>query len=183
MKFCWFYRKTVSWAADSGAQLPYWAERHLLACAQCRRFQQDESRLANALAGAAGAQRTEFPPFLHSRIVFRLATERPKATGRVPGFHWLRAALIPAFGVLVIAAYLGWKPHRHDALPPQGVSSVAEANPSIPPSDPDRLLAWTGKLDWPLANELDSVVSDAKSAMRSIGENFLPSQFLAQSEP
>jgi hypothetical protein len=179
MKLCSLHRKTISWAADSHAQAPRWVKPHLLSCPECRRFQEEELRLSARLRADAEAGLPEFPPVLHARILFALRTKRAQRAQRVPGFRWIEAALIPALGVLAIAAYCVWKPAGNHQSPPALTAPSAGASawrPLIPQSDPSQLLAWTGKLDQPLQSELDFVVSDAKTALQSLAENFLPSR-------
>ena len=178
MKLCWLCRQAISWAADSHAQVPRWVKPHLLACPDCRGFQEGEMRLSARLRADAGADVPEFPAVLHARILFGLRTKSAKPAQRVPAFRWIEAVLIPALGVLVMAAYCVWKQGgSHEPPSRLVVSPGANALQTlIPRSDPSQLLAWTGKLDQPLQSELDFVVSDAKTALQSLAENFLPSR-------
>jgi hypothetical protein len=181
MKLCWLYRKAISWAADSQAQVPRWVKPHLLACPDCRRFQQGEMSLSTRLTADAKAHVAEFPPVLHARIMSTLRTEAAKPAQRVLALRWIEAALIPALGALMIAAYCVSKPGGSHESPSYlaaspGASALQTLIPQSPQSDPSQLLAWTGKLDQPLQSELDFVVSDAKTALQSLAENFLPSR-------
>ena len=178
MKLCSLYKKAISWAADSHAPVPLWVKPHLLACRECRGFQEVQMRLSARLRSDAKADVPELPPFLHARILFALRTKSEKPAQRVSGLRWIEAALIPALGALAIAAYCVWRPGgSHESAPHRNVALGAGALQTwIPQSDPGQLLAWTEKLDQPLQSEIHFVVSDAKTAWQSLAENFLPSQ-------
>jgi hypothetical protein len=172
MNACWFYRKRVSWAAHSQGGLPGCVQRHLHACASCRRFHHDQARLTAALTADPGAHLAELPPFLHARIMSGLTRPAPSSAQR-DGWGAVGAVLIPALGVLLITAFFWWiRPAR--PLADAAAPAAATATPSSVEADPGPIVAWMGKVDQPLERELKLVVSDGKTALRSLAGNFLP---------
>jgi hypothetical protein len=159
MNACWFYRKGVSWAAHSQGGLPGCVQRHLHTCAA-------------ALTSDPGAQLAELPPFLHARIMSGLTRPAPSPAESA---RWgaVGAVLIPALGVFLITAFFWWiRPAR--PLSDSAAPAAATANPSSLDADPGQIVAWMGKVDQPLERELKLVVSDGKTALRSLAGNFLP---------
>jgi hypothetical protein len=186
MKLCYFYQKAVAWHVDSPST-PRWLERHLDACPACRHFQRDQARLVSALTATAEAHVTATPPFLHSRIVASLPSPSEQADAPVLWHRWLQAALIPALSVLLVMAYLVRKSDlprffQPESSPAAG-SQTAAVDQLLPQDGPNRLFAWTEQVDLPLQTELDSVVTDAKSAFQLLAGNFLPDQATPRTEP
>jgi hypothetical protein len=136
------------------------------------------------LAAGAEAHRREPSPFLRARILARLEAEPTPQAPSLLLSRWIRAALIPAVGIVLIAAYSLRKnadlPRSFPAV--DVVQETSEVPYAAPSTEADLLLAWTERLDQPLATELNSVVSDAKMAWESLTDNFMPSQFLAKNE-
>jgi hypothetical protein len=105
----------------------------------------------------------------------RLEIDPAPSGDRPTLFAWWRAVLVPALGVVAIAAYwLAKAPPQKAALAPSIPPIPAELAELIPPHSPAKVLAWTEKLDQPLENEIQFVVSDAKTALLSLTANFLP---------
>ena len=180
MKACWFYQKAASWMLDSTAPAPSWIQRHLADCPDCAHFHREQDQLISTLRATASAQLADPPPFLRGKI---LSTLRAEARRPVPQFHalrWVRAMIIPALGVVLFMAYVVRKPDNTSSLPSSGsppIRSFTEAvEKIIPKADASQLLSWTEQVDQPLETELDSVMTDAKSAVQGFAMNFLPDQ-------
>jgi hypothetical protein len=179
MKLCWLHRMALSWSTDSRAHAPRWARRHLGSCPRCRSLYHQDEQLITALRVGSRTARSEveFPPFLHNRILANLQAEPTKATSVIPSLDWVRAVLIPALGVFLLAAYWMWRPQgeqdkalTQDSPPP----ILSELQNLLKDPNPRQALAWTEKLDQPLESEIHLVVSDAKAALQSLTANFLP---------
>jgi hypothetical protein len=183
MKLCWLYHWMIRWNGDDEPK-PGLLQRHLHECAACRRVHQGGAQLTARLKAEAPAHLTEPPPFLQNRILAALRQEPQSTAPHVFGIFRLGTALIPAVAILVV---LGYWMHDTDTLNPSQTAEVSsptavQAEKLLAQSDPGHLLDLAGKLDQPLQSELNSVVSDAKTALQSLTENFVPSQFLAQNE-
>ena len=175
--FCWIYRKAIACAADSQSTPPAWVRRHLEACPACQRFHEQEMGLSAALVRQKPAL-AEFPPFLHARIVAGLPRQTPEPNLWAMLVPWARAAIIPALSVLLLAGFWAWKLESRKA----GTLTAASVETRFAPllsaaPDADQVLAWGRKLDQPLEGEMKAVVSDARLALNSLSETFLPSQF------
>lgn len=183
MKFCWFYQKAIRWVGDHPDPMPSWLQAHARTCSACRSLRQADRQLVEALRAQAHAQVQRPAPshFMHARIIARLEGSSPAAV--VPWVSWVRAALVPALGVGLLGAYLAWYSDSRVVTESSSVDLTADTEaPSFQP-DPVQLLTWTEKLHDPLESELHLVLADARTAVRSIGETFLPSEFLARREP
>jgi hypothetical protein len=175
----------VAWNADSQSPAPAWVQRHLRGCSDCRQFEHRERQLIASLIAETPSPSAEPSPFLTSRIVAELS--RTSEPPRLPILYWVRAAAIPAFGVLLIGAYLSWQNDDVQAPPTVSVGPVSggEAEPTLPSvsrGQSDQILAWAENFPQPLESELNLVVDDAKAALRLVAENFLPDTLLARNE-
>src|SRR5437879_5158932 len=104
MKRCWFHQFALAWYRDSGAPAPRWAERHSRSCPKCRQFQQDQTAVITALRAGAAAHRPEFPLFVHARTMARLDRQAAPGPHFASGIPWIRALIIPAVSVALLAA-------------------------------------------------------------------------------
>ena len=173
MKICSLHRMALVWASDGDASPPRWAARHLRACPECQHLHQAQVQLAASLIAAAPAQQRDCPPWLHAKIMARVETESREAQHPTTGVSWIRAMLIPALGVLLVAAYWTWDRQPQPSSHTVSLSPV-QLQQILSKPDPAQVLAWTEKLDQPLQSEIHFVVSDAKLALRSLRANFLP---------
>jgi hypothetical protein len=174
MKLCWLYQTALAWSKDPQAPAAAWVKRHLRVCPRCRRFDEEHSRVAAALAASAQAQVTDPPPFLRARILSTLKAESSRSVEPIALRRWAGAALVSAFSLFIMIAFFVNRPGPHPArLNPAGSATEAWEQWKLRIS-PDQLLAWTERVDQPLENELNSVASDAKSALASLAGNFLP---------
>jgi hypothetical protein len=174
MKTCWIYRKVISWAADAQSPVPDWAQRHLRACQACEHFHQTEMRLSAALA-AVKATGPEFPPFLHARIMAAI-----KGAERKPDFQAVvlrrMAVTLGAVAVITAVAAVTMLSLNRDKLPQtQAAAPTISNSVLLDAPDASQLFAWSKKLDQPLETELKAVVNDAKTALASLSDTFLPS--------
>ncbi|MFO1497680.1 MAG: hypothetical protein U1G07_04685 [Verrucomicrobiota bacterium] len=101
----------------------------------------------------------------------------------------VRTVLLPAAGVLLflLVGYHLWTPPQHPSplravAPPVQPVQKAAVEPAASEPDPSQLLTWTESFDQPLETELSCVVSDAKAALKSLTESFLPTTLVARSD-
>jgi hypothetical protein len=175
---CWHYRRIISSSVDEGAALPRPAQNHIRTCPACREHHESETRIARQLSTSAGARRRSPSPFLHARIMSSVADSQSVSAERVPMPGRLGWAV-----ALVMACILGtgilWLRHRPSpdgsVAPLASRSAPVSHEPLLPVKlDALQLRQWTTKLDEPLENEMKYVVNDAKTAMNSLADNFLP---------
>jgi hypothetical protein len=104
------------------------------------------------------------------------------ATPRVPAFRWLPVSALAA-GCALAAGLLLVQPRPTAKLTtaprPTQVARVAPRFiPALPASlkipDENQLREWSVKLDEPLEHEMQLVVSDARSAVNSLENSFVP---------
>jgi anti-sigma factor RsiW len=178
MKLCWLYEKAISRAVDAGTQTPAWVNRHLDKCIECHQCYQAHVRLTAALTASAQSQVTSPSSFLHARIMSALDQEagRAETPGRI--LQALRSILIPAFGLFIIGVLWIWKSESPNSAQQPAVSSLVVMSERVAPArsgvDAAKLLEWSENLDQPLKSEFQLVVDDAKSALSSLSDNFLP---------
>jgi hypothetical protein len=182
MKLCFLYQKTLSFATDSERPAPRWVERHVAGCPACREFQQSELKLVHALRTDAAAEVSSFPPFLHARIMSQVGRNRPELSSWAVGIRWLRGLAVPALALILAVGYWLRKPESlHPPSAPSLVSEVASEQSETPSiTSPAQLLAWGEKFDQPLEGELHSVLNDARAALASLSDNFLPQALVAR---
>jgi hypothetical protein len=176
---CWHYRRIISSSVDANAALPHLAQNHIQTCPACRKHYESETKIARQLSAGAGAQQRSPSPFLHARIMSSIANSRPVAAERtqMPGRLGWAVALVTV--CILLAGFL-WLRHRPSpdgsvgplATGPAPVSSESALPMKLP--DAMQVREWTTKLDEPLENEMKLVVNDAKTAMNSLADNFLP---------
>ena len=180
MNLCWFYRRAVVWTAESDHPLPQWLERHLGRCGACRQVQDGQAALIAGLRREARTAAVEMPPFLHGKIMRSCETcgtaEASWGENWRAGLgRWWRSALLPAAVVLMISGYALWQFGPNPSLPEQmAAEAPGEVIQPIGPAQGVPLLVWAERIDQPLQDELQSVLSDARSALVALTDNFLP---------
>jgi len=174
---CWFHKKIINRALDAGVELPAKAQQHLQNCPACRQHHQFHVRLSQRLVAEAELHRTTPSPFLHGKIMAALK-RRPSAQQsqrKSPAPIWATASVILLLGLLSIPLL-----HNPKHSPGQGPSSQAKSHAPSPlanqasDSAGRNLLEWSKALDQPLESEMQSVMSDAKTAIHLLAQNFLP---------
>lgn len=181
MAFCWFYRRTISQCLDAAEPLADRTRRHVQSCPDCQTFYATQKRITQNLMDEAADWRSEPSPFLHGRIMASLERGGQAAEPRANSFRWVAASVV--LGCLLLGSFIGLR-LRHDGAPPDRaapiiVNSSLFSAEQIPSGR--ELLEWSQTLEQPLQTELDSVVTDAKTAVRVLADNFLPEKLLAAS--
>jgi anti-sigma factor RsiW len=187
MRACWFYKIVISHRLDSREGIPGWVDLHVDGCEECARFHRGHRRVIDRLSiGAADAlSEREAPPFLHSRIMSAVRRAEPEPV-RV-SFRPAWVAGIAASVLLVGALSLRLLPEpgeRHEPTAELAQSSVEQGRslaPVLSMVNGEKLLEMSRNLDQPLEAELQFVMNDARSAIETLANNFLPGQMIAQS--
>jgi hypothetical protein len=169
----------ISRSADENAPLPPAAQAHLAQCHDCRRVYAAEQQIVRSLSAGAAAQKSQQPPpFLHARIMARIASSQPGARRASIAFR-LRRPLALATACLVLTTILLW-PGRPGPKPSPG--QIARVQPqravattsSMDWPDTTLLTQWATNLDKPLETEMHAVFHDARGAVTALADNFLP---------
>ena len=178
---CWFHKKAIAHSIDTTQALPERTQRHVRNCHVCRQFCELERELTRQLVAGAGLRSQTPPPFLHAKILASLDRPSPMTPShsRVPAPAWAAAFLIVALGLFSVLFIR----HLENPVlegPPAGQSPPGPhpvvrqfANHLSALSGRD-LIEWSTDLDQPLQTEMQSVLSDAKTAIHLLAQNFLP---------
>ncbi|MEZ5278777.1 MAG: hypothetical protein R3F07_20515 [Opitutaceae bacterium] len=174
---CFTRRSKISSAIESGQDLPDDLAAHLEVCPSCRRFFERQRDLVNRLRIPV-SDSAQYPAGLTAAIM--RAIQQPEATRTSrPGERrrispWL-APLSFASVALAAALFLIFRepvsnpPAVADLERPISAEVVAEET-----APADYIRSWSVAINQPLDTELDSVVADARSAVRFLAVNFLP---------
>ncbi len=173
---CLYYRRIISRSADEDAPLPPAARDHIAQCPECRRVFATEREIVRRLTLRAAAQKEEQPaPFLHARIMARIAAAPPASRRAAQFSRLLRPAALAAVCLLLTIVLLHPGPK-----PPSGQLAVIPAPHSPAPAASRNPPAITPLTDWaanpanPLETEMHAIVHDARGAMTALADNFFP---------
>lgn len=182
MKLCWLCQKLISRRSEAVEPAPAWLRHHLSRCETCREFRDGQRHLTLSLTEHALAHVASPSQFLHGKIMAALDRDAalPESANNV--FALWRRLAIPAFGVLVVLII--WLrnslPQSHDAPFPMTTSSVASGASEKNSNAGENFLTWGKNLNQPLETELYLVASDARTALASLTETFLPRAYNAE---
>jgi hypothetical protein len=178
---CWFHKKVIAHSIDAGQALPERTQRHAQNCPACCQSWEIECELTRQLAAGAGAHRQPPSPFLHAKIMASL--DRPAETARThrndPAPIWAAAVIIGVLGIFGISFVQhlqrpspdGQPKERSGTLPQPVIQKFAQ---DLSAFNGRNVFEWSKTLDQPLEIEMQSVVSDAKTALQLLAQNFLP---------
>ena len=174
---CFTRRSKISTAIESGQDLPDDLAAHLEVCPSCRRFFERQSDLVDRLKRPV-SDSAEYPAGLNASIL--RAIQQPEAArvnhSREPRriSPWL-APLSFASAALAAALFLIFREPASTPPAVAGLASPISAEMVAEETAPaDYIRSWSVALNQPLDTELDSVVADARSAVRFLAVNFLP---------
>ena len=178
--FCRFFQARISWRIEAGESLTPRLQRHIAACADCRRYYAGQLALTNLLSAQATQNRPVLSPFLHGKILAALHRDNPQPEPAWPLPRWATAlaAVIAIAGVWLV---LNQRTPR-GSISPENMAHHSVNNDS-PFGGRDLLVAIpklnlavvSARLDQPFADEANAVIADAKSAVQMLARNFLPS--------
>lgn len=159
-------------APDSAAAAP---APHVARCAACREYFATAARFDARLHSAAASEAVEVSAGLERRIIQAVARAQRPAARSPAGFRWLAgaAAAAVALAVAFIARDHAPAPARPIAAGPAAVA----LDPAATTPDWETVVPTARALaaENPLQTELNSVYSDARTALRFLALNFLPS--------
>ncbi|HRY49306.1 MAG TPA: hypothetical protein P5186_14755 [Candidatus Paceibacterota bacterium] len=177
---CWLHRRNARRALDLGLNPPLKLQRHLAQCPACRSFYQTELRVIHHLRQSAAADRASAPPFLETRILSALSRSE---SIREPAPVGLRPLAFTATGLacvlLAVLLFLSQQPGSH----PPAITRSGSPDPHNPIQALEQHWTVVNRELWlsvnaqwenPLASELQLVVSDVKTAVNALADNFLP---------
>ena len=175
---CLYYRRIISRSADEDAPLPPAARDHIAQCPECRRVFATEREIVRRLTLRAAAQKQEQPaPFLHARIMARIASAPPASRRAAEFSRLLRPAAVAAACLLltIVLLHPGPKPPSGERAAIQAPPPVAPAASMNRPATPP-LTGWAANPGNPLETEMHAIVHDARGAMTALADNFFPEQ-------
>lgn len=184
MKCRWF-QFLINRSLDDGRPLSPNTQRHLADCARCHDFWRQQSRLIDRFQqNKKEVTGTEPGPFLRSRVMNRIKAEQPSATPAGVN-RWMWGGLAVSAVVLMVALVPVMKPvsvNNQAAKNRTEVVSVALLEKTSRFTSGGNLLQAATNIDQPLHQELNLVISDAQNALRSLRQEFVPSQLLAKGD-
>jgi len=158
--------------------LPNRTQRHLRDCAECRELYAFERELTSRLVAEAKPQGLSPSPFLHARIMASLDRSPQSASPRRNSLRpiWATAILVVGVGLFSIPFIRKLQisaPPTDQGSPTAPVASTPQAG-NLSASLSRDVIAWSKTLNEPLETEMQSVVTDAKTAIQLLASNFLP---------
>src|ERR1043166_1859290 len=176
---CFFYKKIIARALGIPTQaLSAGAQRHLRACPDCRQSYELERELTRRLVADAEKQSHSPSPWLRGRIMASL--DGPMQDAPAPRFAqpaWAAAMILVALGLLSLYTLRSPQPSAAPSAPHLSANpspGTGQVSTVAQPSPTPAVLEWSKVLEQPLETEMKSVVSDAKSAIQLLAQNFLP---------
>ena len=182
---CWFTKREMARRLDDETPLPPPVQHHLRHCAPCQQFYGTQSRLTRQLSHEARRQATQPSPFLGTRImaaVRQAATTEPQPAAP-PRWLWRTTLAVAA-----IVAALTVLPHLVMQRPPpphpstQWFTKVIQLSGGevLEQATGQTIEEWSVSLDQPLETEIAYVMNDARSAIDSLANRFIPETLLTK---
>jgi hypothetical protein len=175
MNFCRLHQKIILSRLDENSALPRRAQRHLKSCPSCRQAFESARATGRALSVDSPENNLEPSPFLHGKIMSAVGAERGQSGRPRPDFARWALPIVAATFCVIIAGTV-WT-RRTPA--PAGNPSAARWAPTEPalkmrlPNEA-QMNQWSAALDAPLEQETQLVLNDAKAALDSLKNSFLP---------
>jgi predicted anti-sigma-YlaC factor YlaD len=187
---CRWFQFQINRALDDGRPLPSQVRDHLSNCPTCRELHERQSRVAGQLTEERdAADERDVDPFLRSRVLNRIRgevqTSRPPAFAR---WGWAALALILFLAILQVIPRGGLDRQETVATSSQKdpvqtkAVSVAWMKSTARLTSGGELLQTVTNIDQPLQKEMELVLADARTVLRSLRADLVPSQLLARSE-
>jgi predicted anti-sigma-YlaC factor YlaD len=177
---CSFYKQIISSALDKDPlTLPEGAQEHVRHCPSCRQFYEHQRDLAGRLMANAESHLQTPSPFLHGKIMASLdrAVQPSLPVRKVPHAIWAAAMILLGLGLFsLVLIRTGQNNHQQTArIEPSDPRPTMELpSTNVSTGLGGKVFEWSKALDQPLEAEMKSVVSDAKSAIHLLAQNFLP---------
>jgi hypothetical protein len=173
MKRCWYYQLALQRAAEHKSRLSPRAQKHLDACPECQEYFETQKVLEQRLAFSATELGPSVSPYLRGRVRAGVQAMGPRQFGYRPQFGWVGIFAMVAM-VFMILSHNRTSPRVTAIVAVPPVHIVPPATTETPGVIARSLPALTAQLEDPLATEMKSVITDAKSAVTLLAKNFLP---------
>ena len=173
---CWLYQRVVSTRLDEWPSSTGWAKSHVEYCLNCREIHRVGMAVPQRLSAGAAAERQPSPPFLHARIMRAIRAETHLDFRARPARRNSPVSVAVGAASLVLLAAVIWiyrprTPAEHASVPTQ---PLADLDFKLELPGVAQMNEWSSALDAPLENETQLVLNDAKSALSSLKNSFLP---------
>jgi hypothetical protein len=181
MRICPLIDMLSTFLNEPGEPLPGWVESHVGECNRCRAKRETELRLGRTLSGRPTS--LEPTPFLHARIMRSIDDLDGETTApvRASGMRWL-GGLATALGVVAISVTVFLNERSPETVTGVVTDRIADAAGEIfktmPISQGRSVEEWTATFSQdPLEDEMQRALDDARAAVNSLADSFLPEQF------
>lgn len=191
---CWLTRRKIDWEMDDGAEASASVGLHLSRCAACERYRRRQRALVDGLILEARQNPSSSPLFFRERDSvlpnrggsFGGGDCRTQSTNAraLPGakFAWRQGLVWFAAAAVVVVGLLRLPPGEAPA--PSSSELIAKALHFTEPQALEEaagqsIQEWSALLNQPLESEIQFLMNDARFAMSSLAESFLPEQYLA----
>jgi hypothetical protein len=171
MLICWFHKLRAILTGRS-------IESHATHCANCRSEQAQnralESRLRNARPQA------QVPFGFTNRVLSKASrAELIEMDEPMAGFPWSKLAIatvsILLAGLFIFQTSIDRRPAKQMARK-SGLKKADKRLVELPRVSSDQIKQLTVKLDQPLQNELQYMISDTRQAIQFVASNFIPDE-------
>jgi len=175
---CFRKRLRISSAVDADERLPDDLKIHLERCDACR-LHYERQREITAMLRRPVDEKIGFPAGLNESIMRTIRAEpAPRKTrqNRIGDLSpWLAPVALASIALVTALILMLRNPEIDRPLTASLDSGLPEpVATSSGPAPGDYIRSWSTAIDRPLDNELESVVADAKTAVRFLAINFLP---------
>jgi len=161
--FCSIFRLMISHAADGDSRLSETTEKHLSHCLSCREFYEICLALGEGLTREAAISNEEVSEQLSARVPKIKSRPRIETYTMRLRLRPIMAAACVALIVLTGISFLALRRDGQDAALPVHKEPVAELRALAGENFP---ALWPRLINEPLANELNNLTNDTKSALR-----------------
>ena len=176
---CQWFQFLIRHNIDDGQPLNGATRRHVDACPGCRSFYEAERTVARQL-NARGEIHAEPSPFLKQRILNQIHAEAQPTPGSA--LRWIGAAAVASVALVLTLVFAGSAPESAPSV--TAASSTKQewvtATARVTSSEP--LFRGVTNLNQPLHQELNLVLQDARAALDTLKEEFVPHMLLASSD-
>ena len=178
---CRIYQWLISLNIVDDAPLGTRIQRHINDCAHCKTHYEAERSLNSRLRRDAIKFREDPPASLHFRIMAAVRQQgRPNLPKQSERIIYKKFAYLTAVAFLLLVCFAIYHPSRDSQEESLTVSSklleksVDTVARNLDIAHGSTALEWTEKLEESLDQEMKSLIKDAKSAVTTLAQNFLP---------
>jgi len=183
---CRLYQMWINRALDDGRKLSARLEQHLVRCERCQDHYERQMAVVRTLSAKAPQRTAEPSAFLRARILNEIkSTPPPETAPRFMRWAWA-GGVAAAIALAGIFFQLRTPPpanqiaHHTPAPPPSQASASALLAATSRFTDGSQLLQVATNIDQPLQKEMNLVLADARTVLRSLQTEFVPATLLAK---